>query len=64
MYYKLALGFFWKGLRRDIETFVNFCPNYMVKCTIRTKEAIDINPLCVPLGPFYTIIIDFITNLL
>src|SRR5207237_90245 len=30
MYYELAPGFFWKGLRRDIETFVNFCPDCAV----------------------------------
>src|SRR5438045_4551485 len=63
MYHELAPGFFWKGLRRDIETFVNFCPECAVKRTIRTKEAIDINPLRVPPGPFHTITMDFITDL-
>ena len=63
MYHELAPGFFWKGLRRDIETFVNFCPECAVKRTIRTKEAIDINPLHVPPGPFHTITMDFITDL-
>ena len=64
MYYKLALGFFWKGLRKDIEVFVNFYLDYVVKRTIQTKEAININPLYVPLGLFHTITMDFITNLL
>ena len=60
----MALGFFQKGLHQDIKTFVNFYPKCVVKRTIRKKELVDINLLCVPLGPFHTIIMDFITDLL
>ena len=63
MYHELAPGFFWKGLYRDIKTFVNFCPDCAVKRMIQTKEAINIDPLQVPPGPFHTITMDFITDL-
>ena len=62
-YSALARRYYWEGMRRDVEKYVQQCPSCQRNKTSRHPRAGPLNPLPVPESAWDMITMDFVTGL-
>jgi hypothetical protein len=62
-YQKLKKLFFWKGMKKDVKTYVKECPTCQANKYERIKPPGLLQPLPIPEGAWQDISMDFIENL-